>query len=41
MAPYSAQFQPLQQLASLLGNPTVLGGGSSSNGGGGFNFGLW
>jgi len=41
MAPYSAQFQPLQQLASLLGNPTVLGGGSSSSGGGGFNFGLF
>lgn len=42
MAPYSAQFAPLQQLASLLGNPAVLGGGSSSNSSQrGFNFGLF
>lgn len=43
MAPYSAQFQPLQMLAQLLGSPTVLSGGgqsSSWNHAGNFNVGL-
>jgi hypothetical protein len=42
LSPFQAQFQPLQNLAGIIGGPTVLGQGTSqsSASSGGFNIGF-